>query len=459
MAAPAIQSADTQSGQQASSQVTWTLNWPTNIVAGDLIFAVTANSGNVNSAASTSGGFIIGAAGGGTGIFKKKATGSESGTFTITWAGASTGEWIVYRITGWSGSIGAAFGGGVSDGDVERNFTTGISTTPDPPSLNPAAWDTDDTLWIALATCPSVQTVSGFPSGYSGTYSHASNSATLAAASKTTSGASSEDPGSFTIGASAAWGGIVIGIRALYGPTVHSADTTSGTVTSNSTSWTLTYPGHLASGDLILLFLASDGQGAESHTLPAGWAASGPVIFGAVSGFVATKISDGTETGNFTCTMSATEQGAWRIFRITNWYGSGVIVDGSFSGPNDADGISDVFINSSSANPDPSNLDPANWATEDTLWFAACYLDTSRTISVYPLALYNTADVSGGSTGASLGVCLTRSTVSSLNPGTFTISAADDWIAATVAIRPAAVAVSSLILEQGFVDFNDPGVL
>jgi len=96
--------------------------------------------------------------------------------------------------------------------------------------------------------------------------------------------------------------------------------------------------------------------------------------------------------------------------------------------------------NSTTGNPDPPSLDPNNWATEDTLWFAACGVDTSRTISAYPLPDNQYTDPSGGSTGATLGVCTSSSAASSLDPSTFTISASDDWEACTVAVRPAASA-------------------
>ncbi len=233
-------------------------------------------------------------------------------------------------------------------------------------------------------------------------------------------------------------------------PVIETADTKNGTVTSNSASWTLTYPTNLASGDLILMIAASDGNTTTIIPDDAGWTQGIANSAGsAISLTTYYKPSNGTETGTFTATVQGgTEQGGWRIFRITGWWGTAL------------NGITSFAANGSSANPDPPNLDPAGWATEDTLWFACCAVDTSRTISVYPLASNNTADVSGGSTGATLGVCSTNSTVGSLDPGTFTVSASDDWCAGTIAVRPAAAAPpATLVLQHGFVNFNDPGVL
>jgi len=214
-------------------------------------------------------------------------------------------------------------------------------------------------------------------------------------------------------------------------PTISDADTKSGTVTSNSTSWTITYPTNVAAGDLLLLFFAIDGV--QFATLPVGWVGvAGDGGGSAITLEVDAKVAVGTETGTFTATISGSEQGAWRCFRIpaASWFG------GTISGPN-SNGFSVAIGPGTSSTPDPPNLDPANWATEDTLWIVACALDTSRTISAYPLVSRNTADVSGGSTGATLGMCTTTSTVGSLDPGTFTASASDDWGAATVAVRPA----------------------
>jgi trimeric autotransporter adhesin len=223
-------------------------------------------------------------------------------------------------------------------------------------------------------------------------------------------------------------------------PTIQTADTKNGVVTVNANSWTLTYPTNIAAGDLLLAFVGTDGTpGSISFT--GGFTAYWQNAVSAAYLIVGAKIATGSETGTFTFDMDVSESGGWRVFRITGWFGSGLPTSGSITGTaKDADGLSMIGTSSATANPDPPNLDPANWATEDTLWFAACGVDTSRTISVYPLANNNTADVSGGSGGATLGLCTLNDAVSSKNPGTFTISASDDWGAATVAVRPAAAA-------------------
>jgi hypothetical protein len=223
-------------------------------------------------------------------------------------------------------------------------------------------------------------------------------------------------------------------------PAIQTADTKNGVVTVNSTSWTLTYPTNLVAGDLILAFVATDGDNDTTPTWPAGWIATAQSGTAAVTALAAKKVSVGTETGTFTLTLPASEQGGWRIFRITGWQGT---IGTTFSVNNDGTGgaVQGGTASSATANPDPPSYNPGLWDVEDTLWFAVCAVDTSRTISVYPLADNNTADVSGGAGGATLGVCSTNSAVASLDPGTFTVSSSDDWQCFTVAIRP----VGSLI--------------
>lgn len=216
-------------------------------------------------------------------------------------------------------------------------------------------------------------------------------------------------------------------------PTINDADTTNGVQTSNSTSWTLTYPGNIVAGNLLICFFAIDGTG--GFVAPAGgWFSRINNHNGANLLGVMVKSATGSESGTFSVT-TANEQGGWRIYRISDWYG------GDISTIPNSDSISDAntITGSPSNAPNPPSVNPSLWDVEETLWIAACSADTSRTISVYPLADRNTADVSGGAGGATLGLCTTESAVASLDPGTFTISASDDWVAATVAIRPAAL--------------------
>ena len=84
---PQIVDADTQSGTQATNATTWTLTYLTNLQAGDLVLAFVA----INSDATGGtfpGGWVTAAQTTGGGacrcyFSKKKALGTETGTFTV----------------------------------------------------------------------------------------------------------------------------------------------------------------------------------------------------------------------------------------------------------------------------------------------------------------------------------------------------------------------------------------
>lgn len=232
---------------------------------------------------------------------------------------------------------------------------------------------------------------------------------------------------------------------------VSDRDAKEGTVTSNSSSWTLTYPTSLKSGDLILAILAVDG--ATNLGLNSGWnqwAAYGgsPVMIGVMA-----KISNGTETGTFSVALTGSEQGAWRVIRIIGWYGSGLAtnnISGAATFTEHGNGMSVRMLSASSGStPDPPELDPSNWATEDTLWIAAMAADTSRTVSAYPSSTEDQRySASGGSNGATLGFSRRELAASLWDPSTFTISASDDWATATIAIRPAPSSTGQTVAAQ-----------
>jgi hypothetical protein len=234
-------------------------------------------------------------------------------------------------------------------------------------------------------------------------------------------------------------------------PTVQDADTKSGVVTSNSSSWTLTYPTNLADGDLVYAFVATDG--APSFSFPAFFTHSGATGPSAVKLGRAWARSDGTQSGNFTLTLGAAEQGGWRVFRIT-----GIFADSDL-GNVVADATTET--GSPSSTPDPPSLNPSTWDVEDTLWIAACAVDTSRTITLFPTLYTNTSsDVSGGAGGATLGLCRReQGLLASEDPGSFTISNSDDWAAATIAIRPAAGVPAAAVPRHAAVNHQDPGLL
>ena len=226
-------------------------------------------------------------------------------------------------------------------------------------------------------------------------------------------------------------------------PQVVDADTQSGSVTVDSTSWTLTYPTNLQRNDLILAFLGADGG--PSFTFPTEWnnltsvfAPLGSATLGAF-----TKHSTGTETGNFTVTLGAAEQGVWRVLRITNWYGALVllptnIIAGStgFLSVTDTTTLNTTFDTGTNTAPNPGLTNPYSWETEDTLWIAAYAVDGAAVATAYPTNYVNgVTQSSGGATGAGLGLAFRELNAASEDAGAFTLDVSEDWVAVTYAIR------------------------
>jgi len=210
----------------------------------------------------------------------------------------------------------------------------------------------------------------------------------------------------------------------------------AGVQSSDSSTWTLTYPSPIQANDLLLLFAATDGN-ATSVSLPAGWTAlgsgSGFGSDGNVSLIYFYKIATGSESGNFTLTLGAIERGAWRIRRIAaaTWHGttppertSGGIVVGNSTTPNPPQVI-------------------ASWGSDDNLFFVLFGVDGNVTVSAYPINYVDGVSDSPGSVlGALLGSAHRELTSLANDPASATISLTEQWGALTVVVRPALAAPS-----------------
>lgn len=202
-------------------------------------------------------------------------------------------------------------------------------------------------------------------------------------------------------------------------PVIVGADTTNGTEAADDTTWTLTYPANVAIGNLLLACVVSDGY--PDITFPAPWT---ELLFvrrmGEVCLYVAYVYATSALSGTFNLTLDDAEQGAWRIFRITG---------ASTNVPEYATATYDT------ATPNPPLLIPS-WGFGEYLSLAVCGVDGSQAISGYPSDMPDSqsADVSGGADGASLGIAADSDTLSQKDPESFTAGGADEWVAATIMI-------------------------
>jgi hypothetical protein len=212
-------------------------------------------------------------------------------------------------------------------------------------------------------------------------------------------------------------------------PTVSSINTqTFGT---NTTSHNVTMPSTVDTGDLLIVLFSNDGN--ATVTTPAGWTAvtNGTQVSGTnIRGSVFAKDAAGTEDGtNVDFVTSASEQAAAQVYRIpaAKWEGNIASVEAANA------------AGSSTSTPDPPNLDPAGWGTENTLWISYVAGGTYASTTTYPSNYTNgTHTVAGsGTTGASASSSRRDYTASSENPGSYTMSSTTDGVPFTIAVRPA----------------------
>lgn len=166
--------------------------------------------------------------------------------------------------------------------------------------------------------------------------------------------------------------------------------------------------------------------------------------------------ADGTEGATDDAVWNANTKGAAICWQVT----------GAVNPATTVPTISTVAVGTTTANTiNPASVAPAG-APQDTLYIALGAKDGTGAITVAPTNYSNlTTANSGTGAGAASNLVIGGATrgltaSSSEDPGVFThVAASNGWAAYTVAIIPPAAAGAPLILEQGYVDFADPGVL
>ncbi|TLZ83810.1 MAG: hypothetical protein E6K03_03900, partial [Methanobacteriota archaeon] len=210
---PTIQSVTSTSFPTDST--THNVQMPATVNAGDLLIVFFADHGTPGMNYPSGWTFFFGwSSWGGTGnkfwMFAKRASGTEGGT-TVNFqtSAAVKAAAQVYRITGWRDS-------GTITNDIEYANAGAASTSPNPSSLNPTHWDVENTLWIAAYGADGDNDATAFPANYAGgVYTESDHSATSTSMGSAwrNLAAASEDPGPFTIAASAFWIASIVAVR------------------------------------------------------------------------------------------------------------------------------------------------------------------------------------------------------------------------------------------------------
>jgi len=206
------------------------------------------------------------------------------------------------------------------------------------------------------------------------------------------------------------------------------ASVTQTVFDTDTTDHYVNMPATVSTGDLLIVLFTNDGS--ATVTTPDGWSSLASDVNGsAVRLSVYYKIAAGTEGGTtVNLVTSAGEQAAAQVYRITDWNGT--------TPPE----ISTVATGTTPA-PNPASLNPAGWDVTDTLWLAVGGQDRGDQsgTTTYP------ASYAGGIGTLSsdvLGSCRTLSAhrvhaTASENPGAFTVPVSEEWVAFTIAVRPA----------------------
>ena len=261
MAFPVAATKGTAYSSAGSSVTSHAVAYPASIAAGDLLLLICGVDG-ITGAVTAPGFTTLTQQVGGSeriGILYKWASGSESGTVTVTTATEQMTA-RMWRITGAHNSTPPEV----------ATFVGASSANYDPPSLT-ASWGVEDTMWVAVASVnggPGTVTAYPLPDNQENSSSGGSGAAGYAACSDELAQATL-NPGTFT-GTAQTYVAATIAIRpagaASTAPTPTWAAASFGT---DGGTKSVTMPASIAAGDLLLLIVAHDQ--AAAPTTPADW--------------------------------------------------------------------------------------------------------------------------------------------------------------------------------------------
>jgi len=200
---------------------------------------------------------------------------------------------------------------------------------------------------------------------------------------------------------------------------------TGGNEANVETNHTINMPAGVVAGDLLIVFTST--QGGWPMTFPGG--AAWTQLYSTTStntlGQAFWKISDGGEGASITATTAGAVRSAHTSYRISGYSSSDV-----------PEAVGNVAGNS--ANPNPPLLTPT-WGSRATLWLAgAHYFIGTYDVNAYP-ANYTDGrnDKTNNAGGAGVGSARRENTTAAEDPGAFTLSTTDTWVASTIGIAPA----------------------
>lgn len=190
--------AATNQGNDTVNSTSHTVNLPSGIASGHLLIVAISMDGNTTLTWPAGWTTLSGPTNsGGDGTLEVRyrvADGTEGSSISITTAASEACSYITWRITGWHGTSAPEAG----------TPGTGSTANPDPPSVT-ASWGSDDNLFLViLGWGASNLNISGYPSNYSDNQiTDAANNGGIGGIAAATRNLASDtdNPGTFTLGA------------------------------------------------------------------------------------------------------------------------------------------------------------------------------------------------------------------------------------------------------------------
>ena len=213
-------------------------------------------------------------------------------------------------------------------------------------------------------------------------------------------------------------------------PTIEATATYDGPG-AEASSFAVTLPSGIQSGDLLVVFTASSSEYNANTNTPSGWTALYTGNYGTGNTVAACfyREATGSEGSTVTVTTSISTRLAATAYRISGWDDSGTVAD--------AIEVSSAATGTSQA-PDPASLTPS-WGSLKTLWLAAAHSSAGSGIA-YPASY--TSGISGYTANsttwhARASTAERELEATSENPGAFSLapSASQPWHARTVAVK------------------------
>jgi hypothetical protein len=208
---------------------------------------------------------------------------------------------------------------------------------------------------------------------------------------------------------------------------------TGGNNNSNATSHTVNLPAGIVANNMLVVVFSSDGN--PTITFPAGWTPLFQQANGtAVKLGVWYKIAVGTEGATITVTTSVVERTAHTSYRLSTVHAWQIMCGTATTGV--------------TTQPNPPSSTPI-YGAKDYLWIAVCGYDVNRTVSTYPTNYANGRnDYANNAAGCGVGSARRELNATSEDPGVFTISASDDWVANVIAVENAPIDIGGAATDR-----------